>query len=235
MSRAGAAARNRCALVIMAKAPRKGFVKTRLAGVSPQCDVLRLSECMLQDTLTLAQSLSQVHVAVMCPSGDVEDLRARLPSSVQIVGQDGRGLADALVSVFRFFAGDFRRVVALDSDSPHLPRATLESAFALLDASDLVVGPTQDGGYYLVGASAVHGRLFDAAPLGTPNACEALRGNAQALGLSVSLLDVCYDVDMPGDLLRLAGDLHERPERAPRTAAFLASWIAGARDETQDR
>ena len=219
----------------MAKAPRKGFVKTRLAGASPPCDVVQLSECMLHDTLTLAQSLSRIHVAVMCPSEDVADVSARLPSGLHVVGQDGKGLAAALGSVFRCFVADFSRVIALDSDSPHLPRATLESALALLDTNDLVVGPTEDGGYYLVGASAIHARLFDAAPLGTSSACDALRANARELGLSVGLTDPWYDVDLPADLLRLAADLGLRPERAPRTAAFLASWISGARDETRAR
>jgi rSAM/selenodomain-associated transferase 1 len=225
----------RGALVIMAKAPRKGFVKTRLAGASPACDVVQLSECMLHDTLTLAKSLSQVHVAVMCPSEDVADVSARLPAGMHVVGQDGKGLAAALVSVFRFFVADFSRVVALDSDSPHLPRATLASAFALLETNDLVVGPTEDGGFYLVGASAIHPRLFDAAPLGTSTARDALRANARELGLSVGFTDPWYDVDLPADLFRLAAELRLRPERAPRTAAFLASWISGARDETQAR
>ncbi len=235
MSRDRGPAGMRGALVVMAKAPRKGFVKTRLAGVSPPCDVVELSECMLHDTLTLAQSLSQVHVAVMCPSEEVADISARLPSGLHVVGQGGKGLAAALASVFRFFVPDFRRVIAFDSDSPHLPRAILESAFGLLDTNDLVVGPTEDGGYYLVGASAEHSRLFDAAPLGTSSACDALRAGARALGLSVGMTDAWYDVDVPADLFRLAADLRLRPERAPRTAAFLASWISGARDEKQAR
>ena len=219
----------RGALVIMAKAPRKGFVKTRLAGALPPCDVIQLSDCMLRDTLALAHSISGVHVAVMCPSEDVDDLSARLPSGLHVVGQDGTGLAAALVSVFRHFVGDFGRVVAVDSDSPHLPPAILDSAFALLDASDLVVGPTEDGGYYLVGASELYPALFDARPLGTSGACEALRATARKLGLSVAITDPWYDVDVPADLSRLAVELQAAPERAPSTAAFLASWISAAR------
>src|SRR5216684_5122891 len=107
MSRDRGPAGMRGALVIMAKAPRKGFVKTRLAAASPPCDVVQLSECMLHDTLTLAQSLAQVHVAVMCPSEEVADVSARLPPGLHVVGQDGKGLAAALASVFRFFVADF--------------------------------------------------------------------------------------------------------------------------------
>jgi rSAM/selenodomain-associated transferase 1 len=218
----------RGAIVIMAKAPRKGFVKTRLAGA---CDVVQLSECMLRDTLALVQALPRVQVAVMCPAGDVAEIAARLPPGVRVAGQAGTGLGAALASVFEHFVPDFRRVIAVDSDSPHLPLAFLHSAFELLESNDVVVGPTEDGGYYLVGASAVHPRLFDAAPLGTGSARDALLANARALGLSVAFTGPCYDVDVPADLHRLSAELRLQPARAPRTAALLASWWQGSDEE----
>jgi len=214
----------RGAVVIMAKAPREGFVKTRLAGAFTPPEVARLSDCMLRDTVALVQALSGVQVAVMCPKEDVADIGARCPPGVQVVGQRGDGLAAALVSVFERFVPDFRRVVAIDSDSPHLPPAILESAFEHLETRDVVVGPTEDGGYYLVGASAMYPRLFDTAPLGTQNARDALLGNALAIGLSVAFTAPWYDVDLPADLRRLAAELRIEPARAPRTAALLASW-----------
>jgi rSAM/selenodomain-associated transferase 1 len=217
----------------MAKAPREGSVKTRLTGAYPAREVVRLSECMLRDTVTLAQALPRVHVAVMCPSGDVDDVESCLPAGVQVVGQRGHGLAAALGSVFERFPPEFGRVVAVDSDSPHLPQARLEAAFEFLEANDLVVGPTEDGGYYLVGASVMHPHLFELAPLGTYGARDALLTNARRLGLSVVLTEACYDVDLPADLRRLAAELRIEPARAPRTAALLASWRPGpdARDD----
>jgi rSAM/selenodomain-associated transferase 1 len=217
----------RGAVVVMAKAPREGCVKTRLTAAYPPRDVVQLSDCMLRDTLALAQALSRVHVAVMCPSGDVSDLEARLPPGIQIAGQRGTGLAAALASAFERFVPQFRPVIALDSDSPHLPLAILQSAFELLETNDVVVGPTEDGGYYLVGASATHPRLFDPAPLGTRNARDALLGNVRALGLSVAFTEPWYDVDVPADLRRIAAELETEPARAPRTAALLASWRPG--------
>jgi uncharacterized protein len=214
----------RGAVVVMAKAPREGSVKTRLTGAYAPRDVVHLSECMLRDTLALVQALSRVHVAVMCPAEDVADIGARSPAGVQVVRQRGDGLAAALASAFEHFVPDFRRVVAVDSDSPHLPLAILESAFGLLEINDVVVGPTEDGGYYLVGASATHPRIFDSAPLGTSSARDALLGNARALGLSVAFTETWYDVDVPADLRRLAAELRIEPARAPRTAALLASW-----------
>jgi len=221
----------RGAVVVMAKAPREGFVKTRLTGVYPVRDVVQLSERMLRDTLQLAQALPGVHVAVMCPSEDVADIERRLPAGVHVVGQRGQGLAAGLVSVFERFVPDFRRVVAVDSDSPHLPLAVLRSAFELLESNELVVGPTEDGGYHLVGASAIHPHLFDPAPLGTSNARDALLANARTLGLSVAFTDACYDVDVPADLRRLAAELRIDPARAPRTAALLESWQMDAHED----
>jgi rSAM/selenodomain-associated transferase 1 len=212
------------AVVVMAKAPREGFAKTRLTGAYPARDVVQLSECMLRDTLALVQELPRVRVAVMCPSGDVSEIEARLPAGVQVVGQSGQGLAAALASAFERFVPECGRVVAVDSDSPHLPLAILRSAFELLETSEVVVGPTEDGGYYLVGASAVHPHLFELAPLGTGNARDALLERASALGLSVALTEAAYDVDVPADLRRLAAELRIDPARAPRTAALLASW-----------
>ncbi len=215
------------ALVVMAKAPRKGHAKTRLDGAVP--DVVRLSECMLRDTLDLARSLGGVQVAIMCPPQDVGPLAALMPG-VELVAQEGAGLAAALTSAFRrFLQAGFARVIALDADSPHLPASVLRAAFASLDESDLVVGPTEDGGYYLVGASAAHPALFEGAPLGTASAYDALCGKARALGLSVAAAPVWYDVDVAADLSRLRADLRAEPARAPCTAALLASWDGSSR------
>lgn len=216
---------NRGAIVVMAKAPREGSVKTRLIGAYAPRDVVALSECLLLDTLALVRTLPRVHVAVVCPAEDVAEIARR--ADIDVVAQRGEGLAAALVSAFEQFVPRFGRVVAVDSDSPHLPLAILESAFELLETNDVVVGPTEDGGYYLVGASHMYPHLFDAGPLGTRDAREALLSNAR--GLSVALTPPWYDVDVPADLRRLAADLRVDPSRAPRTAALLASW--DARDE----
>lgn len=214
-----------CALVIMAKAPKPGVVKTRLAQRLPLAAVVELYRCLLDDTMALARSLGDVDVAIMCPASDVEDLSRAVGDSIPIVPQSGDGLAAGLTSVFAHFAADGRRrIVAFNSDSPHLPASILKSAFRALAQSDVVVGPTHDGGYYLVGATASHPGLFAGDGLGTTNAYEALLGRVQALGLSVSLTDPFYDIDVADDLSRLAGELQSVPERAPKTAQWLLEW-----------
>jgi len=212
-------------LVIMAKAPRSGTVKTRLAESLPVKAVTELYRCLLDDTVALAHSLRSVKVAIMCPASDVKELARLAGGATVVVAQQGDGLAAALTSVFAQFAADGRQhVIAFNSDSPHLPLPVLTGAFEMLDAHDVVVGPTDDGGYYLVGAKAAHGALFHGAGMGTTNALDGLLARARNLQLSVSFTAPFYDIDTVGDLTRLAAELRLAPERAPRTAAWLKQW-----------
>ncbi len=227
-------------LVIMAKAPRPGAVKTRLAPSLSPADVTALYCCLLDDTLALARSLKlgDVEVAIMCPESDVTELAQLAGNETTIVAQKGEGLAAGLTSVFAHFAVPGRqRVVAFNSDSPHLPASVLGSAFEALIGHDVVVGPTHDGGYYLVGAKAAHPALFDGDGMGTKSALDALLARARGLQLSVGFTDPFYDIDVEGDLTRLAAELRLAPARAPRTAVWLKQWgraVAQLRTGTGD-
>src|SRR5207247_26227 len=100
-----------------------------------------------------------------------------LPADVGVVPQRGKGLAAGLDSTFeQLCTPSNRRVIAFNADSPHLPAAALEGAFAALATHDLVVGRCDDGGYYLVGATRPHAGLFDAAAMGKQSASDALLG-----------------------------------------------------------
>ncbi len=216
-------------LVVMAKAPRPGMVKTRLTRSLPVEAVTELYRCLLDDTMALARSLGTslgtTEVAIMCPASDVEELTRLARGVVGVVAQKGEGLAAGLTSVFAHFAAPGRqRVVAFNSDSPHLPASVLGSAFEVLSGHDVVVGPTHDGGYYLVGAKAAHPALFDGDGMGTKNALETLLARARALQLSVGFTDPFYDIDVEDDLTRLAAELRLAPARAPRTAVWLKQW-----------
>ena len=88
----------------------------------------------------------------------------------------------------------------------------------------MVVGPTHDGGYYLVGAKAPHPTLFEGDGMGTGSALELLLQRARTLDLSVACTDSFYDIDVRADLVRLAAELEIAPARAPRTADWLKEW-----------
>ncbi len=212
-------------LVIMAKAPRPGAVKTRLAPSLSPAAVTDFYCCLLDDTLALARSLSGVEVAIMCPESDVDELTRLASGAAEVVAQKGDGLAAGLTSVFAHFTdGHQTRIIAFNSDSPHLPRSVLEDAFDALVAHDVVVGPTHDGGYYLVGAKASHPTLFAGDGMGTSSALERLLSRARTLELSVGFASPFYDIDVADDLTRLAEELRLVPARAPRTAAWLRHW-----------
>jgi hypothetical protein len=211
-------------LVIMAKAPKAGMVKTRLIESLPASAVTDLYRCLLDDTLALAKSLDGVNVAVMCPAPDREELARLLGDAVEVVGQQGNGLAAGLTSVFRHFTVNGQYAIAFNSDSPHLAPQILRHAFEVLEGHDVVIGPTNDGGYYLVGAKAAHPSLFAGDGLGTKSALERLLARTRALELSTGFTESFYDIDVADDLLLLERELSLAPAKAPRTAAWLAEW-----------
>src|SRR5712692_7168004 len=212
-------------LVIMAKAPKPGMVKTRLSQSLPSLAVTALYRCLLEDTVALAKSLTSVEVAVMCPESDKEELAALLCNTVQIVAQKGEGLAAGLSSVFRHFTAARRQhVVAFNSDSPHLAPSVLDSAFEILATHDVVVGSTHDGGYYLVGAKAAHPSLFDSDRMGTRSALDRLLTRTKVLELSTGFTEPFYDIDVANDLILLARELRLAPAKAPRTASWFGEW-----------
>jgi len=211
-------------LVIMAKAPKPGMVKTRLTESLPSPAITALYCCLLEDTLALAKSLTGVEVTVMCPESDQDELAHLTRNTVQVVAQEGGGLAAGLISVFRRFTGDGRHVIAFNSDSPHLAPSVLHSAFEMLATHDLVVGPTHDGGYYLVGAKTAHPSLFEDDGMGTRSALDRLLARTRALKLSAGFSEPFYDIDVAKDLILLARELQLSPAKAPRTAGWFGEW-----------
>ncbi|MEO8563768.1 MAG: TIGR04282 family arsenosugar biosynthesis glycosyltransferase [bacterium] len=210
-------------LAIMAKAPRPGHVKTRLASAGTPAFVIELYRAFIEDSIALGERVG-AQVAIVCPPDDADEISEWMPR-VWIVRQRGRGLAEALSSSFDILCAQSERVVAFNGDSPHLAPGVLESAFAALADHDIVAGPSADGGYYLVGARTAHPGLFAPASLGTGSALDSLLAQAGQRGLSSYLTAPHYDVDVPGDLARLADELRAAPECAPRTARVLRAWV----------
>lgn len=212
-------------LVIMAKAPRRGMVKTRLTPNLPSPAVTELYRCLLGDTVALARSLRGIEAAVMCPEQDRDELVKFLGEAIPIVAQKGEGLAAGLTSVFRHFtAAGPQHVIAFNSDSPHLAPSILQGAFDILATHDVVIGPTHDGGYYLVGAKSAHPSLFEGDGMGTRSALDQLLARAKVLDLSTGFTERFYDIDVADDLMQLGQELRLAPTRAPRTAAWFAEW-----------
>ena len=164
------------------------------------------------------------HLAVAAPVATKIQKYTPVRSCGRFKGSGEVGFGLRGIGIRQFANSVPRRVIAFNSDSPHLPASILEAAFEILATSDIVVGPTHDGGYYLVGAKANHPALFEDDGMGTGSAQEALLARARALQLSVGFTEACYDVDVAADLTRLAAELQLAPGRAPRTAAWLREW-----------
>ncbi len=223
-------------LLLFTKPPRPGRVKTRLigappAGLTPE-QAAEIHTAFVEDVLdrlrggafstTIAWALDDLPAESPIPDpygfpgmrqqGD--DLGARLFAALS--SPNGReGDAEA------------RWVAALGSDHPTIPVARVEEAFARLEAgADLVLGPADDGGYYLLAArrSALSPRLFEGIAWSTETVLAETLARADELGLRVERLAVGCDCDTPADLARLAEELRAEDGGCPRTRALLERW-----------
>jgi rSAM/selenodomain-associated transferase 1 len=227
----------RIALCIMAKAPVSGQVKTRLCPPLSLDEAARLYQCFLEDKIAQVLGIHGVEpVLAYTPDGAVVVFETLAPG-VTLVPQRGGDLTSRLVSVLeRLFESGFDAAIVIDSDTPTLPSRLLEGAVAQLASGepDLVLGPSEDGGYYLIGLRGVHRALFEGIPWSTPAVLdETLRG-ARRLRLRVAQLAPWYDVDTGEDLARLMAELEADADQPPiHTRRFLLSmartFVSGGR------
>jgi hypothetical protein len=141
---------------------------------------------------------------ILFEAGDSSSWNPPWASDLPRIRQDGADLGDRLArAVEVLLARGAQKVVIVGSDSPALPPEHLESAFNALDHLDLVLGPTQDGGFYLVGMLRPPGRLFEGIRWSTPEVRKETEARALSLGLRCGWTHPWSDVDTPQDLLRL--------------------------------
>ncbi len=215
-------------VVVMAKRPEAGATKTRLAPLVGPEGAAELYEAFLLDTLDLATRVPDTDVAIAYHPPDAADYFAGVAPDARLLPQVGDDLGQRLDHVIGAgLDGGGDRVVAINSDSPHLPPARITEAFAALATgkADVVLGPAADGGYYLIGVTDRPGRLVTGVTMSTPTVLADTVAVAEEAGLTVALLDEWYDVDEPEDLLRLRRDLATDTDQtgrpAPRTRAVL--------------
>ena len=212
------------ALVIMAKEPAVGRTKTRLCPPLTPARAAQLYEALLRDTIHLAAGLDGVQLAVaLTPPEATAQFERWSPPGTTLLPVSGVDIGECLDRVFfSLLAAGHSGVMALNSDGPTLPPAHLDQALAQLDQADVVLGPGEDGGYYLVGLRAPHPRLFYEIDWSTERVLPQTLARAESLGLSVALLPPWYDVDTAPDLERLRAEVETLPPRAvPHTRRFL--------------
>ena len=192
-------------LLLFARAPVIGCVKSRLRPPLTAEEACALHLAALRDTAEMMER-SQPNLTKWIfwsespPREAVTDLPASLRNTTQCEGDLGRRMQDAFA---RTLGTGARRTVIIGSDSPHMPAERLSQAFGALEASDLVLGPAEDGGFYLIGSRRFESRVLEAVEWGGAEVLQQTRVNAARCGYSMSLLDPWYDLDRWQDVERL--------------------------------
>jgi rSAM/selenodomain-associated transferase 1 len=213
--------------VVMVKAPRAGAVKTRLAPPLTSAGAASLAACFARDTVEAARRAARAVVVAYAPDDGRDALEALFGDGLLWFAQRGGDLGARIESAASdAFARGLGPAVVVGTDSPTLPPAFVERAFASLSAgeADVALGPAEDGGYYLVGLRRPFAGLFRGVEWSTPRAYAQTAGNAARTGLRVLELPRWYDVDTPADLLRLRDEVladEAARLRAPSTREWL--------------
>jgi rSAM/selenodomain-associated transferase 1 len=213
--------------MVMAKEPLAGQTKTRLSPPLSGQEAADLYRCFLLDTLELMQRVEGVQpIIAYHPDEAAPFFRRFAPSGFAFIPQVGADLGERLDhALTHCLQGGYRQAVVMDSDSPNLPLDVLQQAFQTLDdpTVDVVIGPCDDGGYYLIGLKAPCAALFREVTMSTATVRAETEQQAQAHGLRVARLPTWYDVDTYDDLLRLRQALAAQPAPCARhTWAFLS-------------
>jgi uncharacterized protein len=254
----GRMARGLCALAIMTKAPQAGRVKTRLVPPLTPEEAAELNKCFLRDTAAAISSAcsrrsvgdaskmqfehtgashseaatAACGIAVYTPVGAESAYTDILPADFSLLPQRGDEFGERLyLAVEDLFKCGFDSLCLIDSDSPTVPAENFEQAVKLLGASEdcVVLGPSDDGGYYLIGMKKPHRHLFEQIDWSTERVLNQTMQRATEIGIEVKLLPTGYDVDDDVSLRRLCNELLDEQgddSVAPGTRKFLAGLVA---------
>jgi uncharacterized protein len=212
------------AVAVMAKVPGSGPTKSRLRPALGEAVATELYRCFLLDRLDAIAALRDIAGAVAYTPAEAGPVMQTLaPAGLQLIAQRGGDLGERLTNVLAdLLAHGHAAALAVDSDSPTLPMEYVRTAAAVLTATaaDVVVGPCDDGGYYLIGVRAAQPELFQSVPWSTDRVLALTLAKARARGLRVHLLPTWFDVDTEADLRRLHAEMliHGGPAR---TYAFV--------------
>jgi rSAM/selenodomain-associated transferase 1 len=228
-----------CALAVMTKAPRAGMVKTRLVPPLTKDEAAKLNRSFLRDIADgissaigeTATERAALGVGVYTPLGTEADYENILPKEFFLIPQRGHHFGDRLIFAAEdLFKVGFASVCLINSDSPTVPPESFSQAVKLLrlPGDRTVLGPSDDGGYYLIGLKKLHREIFERIDWSTERVLDQTLQRAAEIDVEVKLLPGGYDVDDHATLRRLCGDLlgeNSRDGLALNTRKFLAEII----------
>ncbi len=220
-----------CVLGVFAKEPRPGHVKTRLAAAIGFERAAALYEAFLRDFVPRLESLPVHRVLVYTPASGQHFFCQLADDRFELEEQQGTGLGARMAAFFETrFARGARRVVLIGSDTPDLPLASLERAFAELNRREIVLGPCTDGGYYLVGMNRWIPELFAGVNWSTGAVLAQTIRQINTIVARLTLLEPWYDVDRVEDVRHLSAEIGAASRRGrvlglTHTEAVLRSLV----------
>jgi len=211
------------AIIIMTKVPFPGEVKTRMQPFLSEKQSAELATALLKDAEEKIANTNYGRIIAYSPVNYKKRLKAILQHDHLLIDQAGENLGDRMMNAFRFgFDQGFDAIVMIGTDSPTFPSESIEEAFGQLEEGiDLVLGESEDGGFYLIGLKTTYTDLFEGVNWDSDNTFERTMKNATNLGLIEGLVSPWYDVDLPEDLERLKDELAQNPDLAPNTSEWL--------------
>ncbi len=211
------------AIAVFTKVPIAGQVKTRMIPFLTQEQAAELQEYFLLDTLDLAMGINNSETIIAyTPKKALNDLKKRVKAQLKYIPQKGSETSERVYNVFKnLFSEGYTHILLIDADSPTLPQDLLNCAFNALEKNDLVIGPTVDGGCFLIGLKSLYEKIFCDINLGLVNTLHQTIDQ----GYRLYYVDTWYDIDTYEDLGFLAWHveyLKKRGLRSPsRTVKFL--------------
>lgn len=226
-----------CALIIFAKAPIAGQVKTRLCPPLTTDEAATLQGSFILDTLERSRAaiqkfrLPMTRYLACAPSSTHVFFQIMAERhGVQLLEQTGESLGERMQAAFiALFAKGFTQVLIVGTDVPSLPLAHYQQAIEMLRTHELVLGPAEDGGYYLVGLTRPAPELFRDISWSTDQVLAQTRERAQQAGLRTSWLPVWRDVDTIDDLRALI-EANRRDMTQPKQDRVFSTRTGGALD-----
>ncbi|MDZ4700635.1 MAG: TIGR04282 family arsenosugar biosynthesis glycosyltransferase [Rhodothermales bacterium] len=220
---------NNAALIVFAKVPEPGKVKTRLTELLTPAQAAGLYAAFLADALAQYTAVG-VHVRLYLSPTETPMPAGIVPETTTVHTQVGADLGPRMSHAFleTFLAG-YARAVIIGTDHPTLPSAFIQEAFGSLaeDPYSIVIGPSEDGGYYLLGMNEFYPQVFEDMTYSQDRVFEETIQRADTSGAGVvSVLPTWYDVDTPDELIRLIHDLpNADPSALPRTRDVLGALV----------
>lgn len=211
------------ALIVFAKVPAAGEVKTRLVPSIDEREAAALYEAFLLDSLDAYVTLTADVRLYLAPT-DAQFDTSSIPTAVDVLPQTGNGLGDRMARAFlETFAAGFERAAIVGTDHPTLPASFIQHALDVLSSpKSIAIGPAEDGGYYLLAMREFFPQLFREMSYSHASVFDQTLVRCASADREITVLPMWYDVDTAADLRRLCIEAAKNNDIGPRTKGQLA-------------